>query len=91
MIRKVTLILFLIICSSKVRGQEVVIRNRPIYFSSDIQITLKMLATYTSNQKSQPAFPNPIIIKGCMGRKIRPTHILWKFFVDFGFNHIKER
>jgi len=79
MIRKVTLILFLIICSGS------------IYFSPGLKITLKILATCTSNQKSQPAFPNPTIIKGSMVREIRPTHILRKFFVDFGFNHIKER
>jgi hypothetical protein len=85
MIRKVTLILFLIICSSKVRGQEIVIRNGPIYFSSGIQITFKMLATYTSNQKSQPAFPNPIIIKGGYGSGNKVHAHSKKMFCRFWF------
>jgi len=91
MIRKVTLILFLIICSGKAWGQEVIIGSGPIYFSTGIQITLKMLSMCTSNQKTQPSFPNPTIIKEGMGWEIRSTHILRKFFVDYGFNHIKER
>ena len=56
MIRKVPSFLFLIICCGKAGSQEVTIGSGPIYFSHGIQITLKMLSTFTSNQKSQASF-----------------------------------
>ena len=44
-----------------------------------VQISLKMLPTCTSIQKSQPTFPNPARIKGGTGQIIRGTHIVMIF------------